>query len=76
MEFRARTFPLAQLFYERLEKTANATQTPEQILANDYTLASTGDAIIGKDQYLAGIPNQRFRTTSLHLDSKISHNDK
>ena len=39
-------------------------QTLEQILADDYTLAGTGDALIGKGQYLAGIANPQFRTTS------------
>ena len=39
-------------------------QTLEQILADDYTLAGTGDALIGKGQYLAGIANPEFRTTS------------
>jgi len=38
-------------------------QTLEQILADDYTLAGTGDALIGKGQYLAGIANPQFRTT-------------
>jgi Domain of unknown function (DUF4440) len=40
------------------------TQTLEQILADDYTLAGTGDALISKSQYLAGISNPEFRTTS------------
>jgi ketosteroid isomerase-like protein len=39
-------------------------QTLEQILADDYTLASTGDALIGKGQYVAGLDNPEFRTTS------------
>jgi ketosteroid isomerase-like protein len=39
-------------------------QTLEQILADDYTLAGTGDALIGKGQYLAGLDNPEFRTTS------------
>ena len=39
-------------------------QTLEQILADDYTLAGTGDALISKGQYLAGIANPEFRTTS------------
>jgi ketosteroid isomerase-like protein len=39
-------------------------QTLEQILADDYTLAGTGDALIGKGQYLAGIANPQFHTTS------------
>ena len=40
------------------------TQTLEQILADDYTLAGAGDALIGKDQYVAGLDNPEFRTTS------------
>ena len=39
-------------------------QSLEQILADDYTLAGTGDALIGKGQYVAGIANPQFRTTS------------
>jgi ketosteroid isomerase-like protein len=39
-------------------------QTLEQILADDYTLAGTGDTLINKGQYLAGIANPEFRTTS------------
>ena len=39
-------------------------QTLGQILADDYTLAGTGDALIGKDQYVAGLNNPEFRTTS------------
>src|SRR5262249_46344200 len=40
------------------------TQILEQILADDYTLAGTGDALIGKGQYMAGLDNPEFRTTS------------
>ena len=39
-------------------------QTLEQILADDYTLAGAGDALIGKGQYVAGLDNPEFRTTS------------
>jgi ketosteroid isomerase-like protein len=39
-------------------------QTLEQILADDYTLAGSGDALISKGQYLAGIANPEFQTTS------------
>jgi Domain of unknown function (DUF4440) len=39
-------------------------QTLEQILADDYALAGAGDALIGKGQYLAGLDNPEFRTTS------------
>jgi hypothetical protein len=31
------------------------TQTLEQILADDFTLAGTGDSLIGKSQYIAGL---------------------
>ena len=43
-------------------------RTLEQILADNYTLAGTGDALIGKDQYVAGIANPDFRTTSAIID--------
>jgi hypothetical protein len=39
-------------------------RTLEQILADDYTLAGAGDALIGKDECLAGIANPEFRTTA------------
>ena len=39
-------------------------QTLEQILADDYTLAGSGDPLIGKDQCVAGLDNPEFRTTS------------
>ena len=44
------------------------TQTLEQILADDYTLAGAGDAVIGKDEYLAEIVNPEFGTTSAIVD--------
>ena len=44
------------------------TQTLEQILADDYTLAGAGDALIGKGEYLAGIVNPEFGTTSAIVD--------
>jgi ketosteroid isomerase-like protein len=40
------------------------TQFLEQILADDYTLAGAGDALMSKSQYLAGIADPEFRTTS------------
>ena len=43
-------------------------QTLEQILADDYTLAGAGDALIGKGEYLAGIVNPEFGTTSAMVD--------
>jgi len=45
------------------------TQTLEQILADDYTLAGAGDAVIGKDEYLAEIVNPEFGTTSAIVDN-------
>ena len=44
------------------------TQTLEQILADDYTLAGAGDALIGKGEYLAGIVNPEFGTISAIVD--------
>jgi ketosteroid isomerase-like protein len=44
------------------------TQTLEQILADDYTLAGTGDALIGKTEYIAGLDNQEFETDSAIVD--------
>ena len=46
-------------------------QTLEQILADDYTLAGTGDTLIGKRQYLAGLDNPEFRTTSAIVNDTI-----
>jgi len=46
-------------------------QTLEQILADDYTLAGAGDALIGKDQYVAGLDNPEFRTTSAIVNDTI-----
>jgi hypothetical protein len=39
-------------------------QSLEQILADDYTLSGTGDALISKAQYIAGLDNPDFETTS------------
>jgi ketosteroid isomerase-like protein len=44
------------------------TQTLEQILADDYTLSGTGDALIGKTQYIAGLDNPEFETDSAIID--------
>jgi ketosteroid isomerase-like protein len=43
-------------------------QTLEQILADDFTLAGTGDSLIGKSQYIAGLDNPEFRTTSAIIE--------
>jgi ketosteroid isomerase-like protein len=39
-------------------------RTLERILADDYTLAGTGEALVGKGECLAGIVNPEFRTTA------------
>jgi ketosteroid isomerase-like protein len=44
------------------------TQTLERILADDYTLAGTGDSLISKSQYVAGLDNPEFRTTSAIIE--------
>jgi len=44
------------------------TQTLEQILSDDYTLAGAGDALIGKGEYLAGTVDPEFGTTSAIVD--------
>src|SRR5262249_13041690 len=38
------------------------TQTLDQILADDYTLTGTADALIGKREYIAGLDNSEFET--------------
>ena len=43
-------------------------QALDQILADDYALAGTGDALIGKTQYIAGLDNQEFETDSAIID--------
>ena len=40
------------------------TQTLDQILADDYTLTGTADALIGKREYIAGLDNSEFETDS------------
>jgi ketosteroid isomerase-like protein len=44
------------------------TQTFERILADDYTLAGTADALIGKTEYIAGLHNPEFETDSAIVD--------
>jgi len=44
------------------------TQTLERILADDYTLAGTADALIGKTEYIAGLHNPEFETDSAIVD--------
>lgn len=44
------------------------TQTLERILADDYTLGGTADFWIGKEEYVAGLDNPEFRTTSAIVD--------
>jgi ketosteroid isomerase-like protein len=43
-------------------------QTLERILADDYTLSGTGDFLIDKEEYIAGLDNREFRTTSAIVD--------
>jgi Domain of unknown function (DUF4440) len=44
------------------------TQTLERILADGYTLGGTADFWIGKEEYVAGLDNPEFRTTSAIVD--------
>jgi ketosteroid isomerase-like protein len=44
------------------------TQAVEQILADDYTLAGTGDSLIGKAQFIAELDNPEFETESAIID--------
>ena len=44
------------------------TQSLEQILADDYTLAGAGNDLIGKTQYIAQIGNLEFETESAIID--------
>src|SRR4029077_13519189 len=39
-----------------------------RILADDYTLGGTGDSLIKKEEYVAGLDNPEFRTTSAIVD--------
>ena len=43
-------------------------QTLVRILADDYTLGGTGDSLIKKEEYVAGLDNPEFRTTSAIVD--------
>ena len=43
-------------------------QTLMRTLADDYTLSGTDDFLIDKDEYLAGLDNPEFRTTSAMVD--------
>ena len=49
------------------------TQTLERILADDYTLGGTGDFWIDKEEYVAGLDNAEFRTTSAIVDHLPIH---
>ena len=44
------------------------TQTLEHILADDYTLGGTEDALITKAQYIAGLDNPEFEIDSAIVD--------
>lgn len=39
-------------------------QTLQQILADDYALSGAGDSLLNKSEYMAGVDNPDFRTTS------------
>ena len=44
------------------------TETLVRTLADDYTLSGTGDFLIDKEEYVAGLDNPEFRTTSAMVD--------
>jgi len=44
------------------------TQTFDRILAGDYTFAGTGDVLIDKEQWVAGVDYPGIRTTSAIVD--------
>ena len=44
------------------------TQTFDRILAGDYTFAGTGDVLIDKEQWVAGVDYAEIRTTSAMAD--------
>jgi uncharacterized protein (TIGR02246 family) len=48
---------------------ARDTQILGEILAEDYTLAGTGEHLIGKAEYIAGLNNPEFETTSAIVDN-------
>jgi hypothetical protein len=39
-------------------------ETLQQILADDYALSGAGDSLLNKSEYMAGVDNPDFRTTS------------
>ena len=43
-------------------------QTLVRTLADDYALSGTGDCLIDKEEYVAGVDNPEFRTTSAMVD--------
>jgi len=43
-------------------------QTFDRILAGDYTFAGTGDVLIDKEQWVAGVDYPGIRTTSAIVD--------
>jgi ketosteroid isomerase-like protein len=43
-------------------------QTLVRTLDDDYTLSGTGDRLISKEEYVAGLANPEFRTTSAMVD--------
>jgi len=44
------------------------TETLVRTLADDYTLSGTGDFLIDKEEYVAGLDNPEFLTTSAMVD--------
>jgi hypothetical protein len=44
-------------------------QTLVRTLADDYALSGTGDCLIDKEEYVAGVDNPEFRTTSAMVDN-------
>ena len=43
-------------------------QTLVRTLADDYALSGTGDCLIDKEEYVAGVDNPEFRTTSAIIE--------
>jgi hypothetical protein len=43
-------------------------ETLQQILADDYALSGAGDSLLNKSEYMAGVDNPDFRTTSATIE--------
>jgi ketosteroid isomerase-like protein len=48
-------------------------QTLVRTLADDFALSGTGDCLIDKEEYVAGLDNPEFRTTSATVDDLRIH---